>query len=319
MHPRQSFSSALVPVAPDYSQDRYWAALPWAKDAADLTPDGLNNNQNKAEIDVFFLHPTTYTGKRGEKLWNGPVRDDQLNKRTSDGTIQFQASIFNETGRVFAPYYRQAHLHAYHTKDSLSAQRAFDIAYDDIRMAFRYYLANHNHDKPFIIAAHSQGTTHAIRLLQEFIDGQPLQEKMIAAYIVGIPVFNHSFKQIQACSTATETGCFTAWRTYKKGFKPKENDLNKDVVVTNPLSWTTDNLLVPKEKNLGAVLNPFEIITPQASDAQVAGPILWVSKPKFRGSLFLMGSNYHIGDMNIFYMNIRENTKTRTNAYFDKQ
>lgn len=314
VHPRQPFSAEQVPAAPNYSQDRYWAALPWQTDAADQTPDGLVDQQSEAAVDVFFLHPTTYIGKSGEKWWNGSVKDEKLNERTLDSPIKFQASIFNGTCRVFAPFYRQAHLHSYFTEDTLSARRAFDLAYGDVRRAFSYYLANHNQGRPIVIASHSQGTTHAIRLLQEFFDGKELQAQLVAAYIVGIPVLSGSFNTLQACTDSTSTGCYISWRTYKRGFEPKQTA--PDIVVNNPLSWTlNDDVRITKEENTGAVLRPFERVIPAASDAQVYGPVLWASKPKFPGSWLLMGKNYHIGDMNIYYMNIRENVALRVGQY----
>ena len=316
VHPHQAFSSATAPVMPDYSQDRFWAALPWTEDAADLTPDGLANEQKDAAIDIFFIHPTTYTGKRGEKYWNAPANDQALNTKTSEKSIQYQASIFNGAGRVFAPYYRQAHLHAYFTKDTTSAAKALDFAYGDVRMAFQYYLDHQNKGRPFIIASHSQGTTHAIRLMQEFVDGKALHEKMIAAYIIGIPVLDNYFENIRPCEEETDLGCYTAWRTFKKGYQPEKNA--KGIVVTNPLSWSRNDAYVAKDNNQGAILRPFETIIPQATDAQVYGPVLWVSKPKFPGSWLLLGKNYHVGDMNIFYMNIRENAVKRVKAFQDK-
>lgn len=317
VHPRQPFSSEQVPVAPNYSQDRYWAALPWQTDAADETPEGLVDQQAEAKVDVFFLHPTTYTGKSGEKYWNGSVKDDKLNERTLGSPIKYQASIFNGTCRVFAPFYRQAHLHSYFTEDTISAKRAFDLAYSDVRKAFSYYLANHNQGRPIVIAAHSQGTTHAIRLLQEFFDGTELQEQLVAAYIVGIPVLSRAFESLEACADSTSTNCYISWRTYKRGFEPKQTAA--DIVVNNPLSWKlNDDLHIAKEENQGAVLRPFEKIIPAASDAQVYGPVLWASKPKFPGSWLLMGKNYHIGDMNIYYMNIRENVALRTAIYLQE-
>lgn len=313
VRPQGAFSSADIPLAPDYSQDRYWASLPWKEDVADLTPDGLENQQDQAEADVFFLHPTTYTGKRGDKNWNGPVREPDINTRTLEGSIQYQASMFNGAGRVFAPYFRQAHLHAYFTKDSLSAQRAFDLAYSDIRNAFRYYLGQHNHGRPIVIAAHSQGTTHAIRLLQEFFDGQELQQQLVAAYLVGIPVLSEYFEELNPCTDASETGCYVSWRTFKRGYEPEET--HPAIVVTNPLNWTMEETYAPAEMNKGAVLRPFSKIIPEASDAQVHGPILWASKPKFPGSIFLVSKNYHPGDLNIYYVNIRENAQERVMAF----
>ena len=86
--------------------------------------------------------------------------------------------------RVFNEKYREEGL------------KALNLAYEDIRNAFIYYLKNFNDNKPFIIASHSQGTVHAKRLISEFIDGKELQNKLIAAYLVGIKVKENEFKDI---------------------------------------------------------------------------------------------------------------------------
>ena len=315
-YPKAPFSAGEVPTAPNYSQDRSWAALPWREDAADRTPDGLNDGQADAKVDVFFLHPTTYTGKkRNQDDWNGPVKDDDLNESTSETSIQFQASLFNGTCRVFAPYYRQAHLHAYYSEDTLSARRAFDVAYNDVRKAFSYYLANHNRGRPIVIAAHSQGTTHATRLLREFFDGKPLAERLVAAYVIGIKVREDAFKQLTPCRDSTDLGCYVAWRTFERGVEPAAEE---GVVVVNPLLWTTEETYAPAELNRGAVLKPFRKVRPGASDAQVHGPILWASKPKFFGNFVLTTENYHAGDFNIYYLNVRENVALRAEKFLQQ-
>ncbi|MEM9929403.1 MAG: DUF3089 domain-containing protein [Bacteroidota bacterium] len=315
-HPRYDFTLDEAPTAPDYVQDKYWAALPWKTDAADMTPGELQDQQANALIDVFFLHPTTYTGQKGDKNWNGPVDDPAIWERTQEGTIQYQASIFNGIGRVFAPYYRQAHLHAYYTKDTINTQPAFDLAYDDVKAAFQYYLDNHNDGRPIIIASHSQGTTHSIRLLQEFFDGQKLQSQLVVAYIVGIPVLDTYFETLTPCQTNMDLGCYTAWRTYTRGYTPKKD--NPAVVVTNPLTWTTSSNFAPASANDGAVLRPFDLILPNACNAEVSGSVLWVSKPKFKGSWLLLGKNYHAGDMNLFYLNIRTNAALRVSQFMER-
>lgn len=314
--PRGAYSPDAAPLAPDYSQDTYWAALPWKEDEADLTPDGLSDRQAEAEVDVFFLHPTTYTGKKGDTNWNGPVQGPEVNSRTLEKPIKFQASIFNGVGRVFAPFYRQAHLKAYFTRDTSSARQALELAYSDVRAAFHYYLDNYNEGRPLIIATHSQGTTHGKRLLQEFFDGQPLQEQLVAAYLIGIRVENDDFQDIAPCRDSLDTGCFTAWRTFKRGYEPPENH-PKEVVI-NPLLWTAEETYAPKSLNLGTVLVPFEKVRPENTDAQVHGSILWASKPKFPGSFLLLRKNYHAGDFNLFYVNVRKNAQARVRAFGGK-
>ena len=183
--PKDVFQELPVITYLNYSDSDNWAALPSKQDQADRTPHpDLQDLQTEAKVDVFFLHPTTYTKKKGNNQWNGDTENDDLNQTTDNGTILNQASIFNGAGKVYAPRYRQAHLHAYYSKDKSSAKKAFNLAYHDVKTAFEYYLKNFNKGRPIIIASHSQGTNHAETLLKEFFDGKPLQEKLVAAYPV---------------------------------------------------------------------------------------------------------------------------------------
>lgn len=317
--PKTTVINDEIPSPPDYSKERYWAALPWREDAADALPEGLTDAQTDAPVDVFFLHPTTYTERLAERPWNASVDDDELRKITDESPIQYQASIFNGAGRVFAPYYRQAHLQTYFSPDTAGARRAFDLAYSDVRAAFQYYLDLYNEGRPIIIAAHSQGATHAKRLVREFFDGRPLQKKLVAAYLVGMPVERDYFQSIPPCRDSTDTGCVVSWRTYRRGAEPSANRVYDNLIVTNPLTWTTDTTYADASLNLGAVIRPFGTVRPGANDAQVYGSILWASKPRFPGSLFFNRTNYHIGDFNLFYLNVRENARLRVEHYLAKQ
>jgi hypothetical protein len=298
-----------APAGPAYERDEYWAALPWKADAADLCPVGLTDGQAEAAADVFYLYPTRYTKRRKHQGWNAPLQDAAFNEEVQGSAIQFQASIFNGAGRVFSPYYRQAHLQAYFTQDTASARRALDLAYGDVRAAFEYYLEKYNEGRPIIIAAHSQGTTHAKRLLREFFDGQPLREQLVAAYLVGIAVEKEAFEAIPPCQDSLDTGCFVSWRTFRSGTPPRRPD--DRILCTNPLLWTTAEAYAPRELNLGAVLYPFEQLRPAATDAQVHGNILWAAKPRFPGSFLIRRRNYHAGDLNFYYRNVRENARAR--------
>ena len=184
-----AFSTASAPVAPDYTDLDNWAAHPDKADMADRLPgNGLEDRQFSSQVDVFFLHPTTYTRKGKE--WNADIKDTKLNEKTDESTILYQASIFNGVGKVYAPRYRQVHLSSFYQDNKETLGDAFELAYDDLKKAFIYFLENNNNKRPIIIAAHSQGALHAIRLLQEFFDNKPLQNRLVAAYVVGWPVKN---------------------------------------------------------------------------------------------------------------------------------
>ena len=75
------FSASPCPPAPHYSSLDNWSALPSKKDPSDDCPRGLNNNQENAQADVFFIHPTTFSEKPKTKfIWNHDLRDATLNK-----------------------------------------------------------------------------------------------------------------------------------------------------------------------------------------------------------------------------------------------
>ncbi len=305
-----------VPFAPSYANADAWAALPDKKDPADLTPsDTITDNQAVAMADVFFLHPTIYSGRRGSQPWNGAIDDPKLNKKVDNSTIKYQASIFNGAGRVYAPRYRQAHLSAYYLENKALQKEIFDIAYNDIKAAFEYYLQYYNENRPIIIASHSQGTTHAKRLLREFFDGKPLQKQLVAAYLVGIPVESDYFEFIKPCDSPDETGCFVSWRAYRKEHFPNSYKKNNNIIVTNPLTWTRDTTLAPKTLNYGSVLRKFDKIYPQIAEAQVHDGLLWLDRPQFPGSFLLNNPNYHIADYNFYYLNVRHNAMKRVDAF----
>lgn len=318
--PRTSFDPRQLPAPPDYASLDNWAAHPAKRDSADRTPcPDLPDRQATAHVDVFFVHPTSLTGtKRGEERWNGDVTNAPLNLKTDGGAILFQASIFNGASRVFAPRYRQAHLQSFYGRDKVSAEKALALAYDDVKAAFRYYLEHWNQGRPFIIAGHSQGGLHGMNLLRDMVENTPLEKQLVAAYLVGWPVKNDFFKKLKPCQSPEETGCYCSWRTWNRsnGLRRAKDDA---VVCTNPLNWSSvAGRYAPKSANRGAVIRPFCAVYPGCTDAEVYRGWLLSRKPKFPGSALFVKKNYHVGDLNLFYLNVRENAETRAQAFLKK-
>ena len=180
-----------------------------------------------------------------------------LNKKVDESTILNQASIFNGAGRIYAPRYRQAHYFAFVTPFKEDKEAALNLAYNDVKKAFEYYLAHYNQKRPLIIASHSQGTVHATRLMKEYFDGKPLGKQLVAAYVVGMALNPASFSNLKACSKPTETGCVCAWRTFEKGYVPPFVEKEKfNSIVTNPLSWSDDKPVVERKANIYYRLAP---------------------------------------------------------------
>lgn len=313
------FESTSVPAAPDYGNLDFWAAHPDKTDLADTFPAGATAPAGDSALaDVFFLHPTTYTTRKA-KAWNANLSDAELNAKTDATTILHQASIFNAAGRVYAPRYRQAHLQTFFTDDEEAARRAFEIAYSDLANAFAYYLEHWNNGRPIIIAAHSQGARHAIRLLKEFFDEKPLRQQLVVAYLVGWPVEKNAFATIPPCQTPSQTGCFCSWRSFKYGYLPKRFPAGDHIAVVNPLTWRTDTLPADKQLNLGTVLRKYDKLYPGLADAKVHKGVLWVHKPRFPGSIFWTTRNYHVADFNLFWANVRLNALERVRAFTGRQ
>jgi hypothetical protein len=315
------FDQQNTPQAPNYAQEDTWAALPTKNDAADKLPlkSNLTDTQSDAKADVFFIHPTTFTYEpKNQFLWNADVNDAELNEKTDNSTILNQATAFNGSGKIYAPRYRQAHYYSFLTPNSEDKKQSLDLAYSDVKAAFEYYLKNWNQGRPIIIASHSQGTVHAKRLLKEFFDGKPLQKQLVEAYLIGIATQPDTFENIKASQSADEIGGFVSWNTFARDFTPDyyKNGLNT-AISTNPLTWKLDEEFAPKQLNKGGVGLKFTFAK-QAADAQNHGGMLWINKPYIRGRMFIKTKIWHIADINLFWMNIRENVALRLEKYLNQ-
>src|SRR5574339_171407 len=75
-----------TPPAPDYSNMHSWASHPFKHDFGDSIPKPLRKSYSyDSTIDVFFIHPTTYIQKAGNKM-NGDINNESLNSRTDRRT-----------------------------------------------------------------------------------------------------------------------------------------------------------------------------------------------------------------------------------------
>lgn len=313
--PKRHFTETPQPPKPDYANPDHWAALPTKKDPADVHLSQYPENQEWAKADVFFVHPTTFTGEATDSFeWNADVNNAKLNRIVDNRPIKYQASVFNSQCKVYAPRYRQAHYYTFLTQNTQDHNMALALAYEDIKASFEYYLAHYNQGRPIVIASHSQGTIHAQHLIRDFFENKPLDSLLIAAYLVGMPIPIDSLPTISPCEDKSQTGCFVSWRTYERGF---DGNWGKgDFVCHNPISWNMDTAYVPKSEQLGAVIRKFNRPLVAICDAQVHQEILWVTKPRFPGSRLVHTHNFHVGDYNLFYLDVRKNVEDRVSAWF---
>lgn len=306
--------SINVLFAVDYADTQNWAALPTKQDNADWTPVGLTNNQDSAQVDVFFIHPTTdVTGFKG----NASLDSKSVNNQTDNFPIKYQASVFNGSCKVYAPRYRQAVLNNFFTKNENNSQKAFDLAYQDVKEAFEYYLKNYNNGRPIIIAGHSQGTMHAQRLLREFFDGKPLQKQLVEAYLIGFPTQENQFQFLKVSETADTFGGYISYSTFGMDSKVGNVILDyRNAVSVNPLNWSTSKEFVQSSENKGSLTKKSNEIIKHLFGAKNGNGILEIQKPG-EGFVPLVMKNYHIYDYNLFYINIRENVALRIEKYFE--
>jgi hypothetical protein len=305
------------PAPPDYSELKYWAASPHKADASDHIPVFLKDEKRELLADVFFIYPTIYDNDSDTASWNAWLNNDKLNDEIDKTTILLQASVFNGSCRVFAPRYRQANMEVFYKMGTPRATEAFDLAWSDLKTAFQYYLKNENKGRPIVIAGHSQGALHAIRLLKEFFDGSPLQKQLVCAYIPGYKIQAGYFNSIPVGEKPEQTGCFVTWRSFAKGEISKRVEAEKDkAVCVNPLNWTISEEWVPQEFHKGFYLGS-DYNNPQTISAGIepVHHVLWVEISSEIMNGLEHKKDLHVYDINLFWMNIRENVKLRINEW----
>lgn len=319
--PLRSFERTPQPSPPDYTSRRYWAALPDKKDSADfqLPAYGLTDQQDGARADVFFIPPTNYISGSG---WNASVEDSVTRATTDNVGCKLLASVYNGSCKVYAPHYRTAILFSYFAMRKKNARQAFALAYKDVRAAFLYYLEHYNKGRPFIIASHSQGTDYAIDLVKEFMDKDTsLRRKLIAAYLIGRPIYDTTFRHIRPMGAAEETGGYVTWNSVAYNTNTFYGDPVGNVIGVNPLSWKRDTAYVPKKFNKGGLPFTADRIDTAVADARLApSGFLWVHPPS--GSIEeypgIKSFYYHKNDYGFFYINLRENVQLRVGTYLKK-
>jgi hypothetical protein len=304
---------------PDYAQLSYWAASPYKYDCSDSLPSFLQGERRDTSADVFFIHPTSYTSDLMTASWNADLSDTSVNHQTDVRSILYQASVFNGSCRVFAPRYRQAHLKAFIAKESDLSKDALDLAYSDIKRAFQYYLKHDNNGRPIIIASHSQGSHHAVRLLQEFFDGTPLQQQLVCAYIIGWAFDAGNFHHIPIGDSAAALHCVVGWCTFQNGEEPHYFKIDSGhAMCVNPLTWTTSTQWAPEAMHQGSIFRDLNTLYPHIISAGIdpKDHVLWVKLPDTLKAKLKNTKNLHVVDYNLFWMDIRKNVEVRVQAFF---
>ncbi len=277
--PVGTFEELHSPTPPDYGDWSNWAARPGVPNKSSLTPKGFSIQAETTLADVFFIHPTTYFGAES---WNAPLKHPLSKQIVDEIILPGQASAFNARCRIFAPRYRQATFFSF-LEASRSGRKAFELAYSDIASAFDIFIRQLDEGRPFFIASHSQGTLHAIRLLEEKIENSEIRKQLVSAYVIGyrfpLDKFGTAFKNLKPCESPLDTGCIINWDTYEYGGKPAQRlelaehwyrskdgksrwvgRSRKMPLCVNPLTWQRALGMAPKTQHRGAVRILFDNI-----------------------------------------------------------
>ena len=106
------------------------------------------------EADLFLICPTVDTASET----NAFDLNDEL-KSNFIYALDLEKGIYEETGRLFSPYYHQMSINAYNLTET-EREKAKQVAYEDISAAFRWYLDHENEGRGIILAGFSQGAFH---------------------------------------------------------------------------------------------------------------------------------------------------------------
>jgi Protein of unknown function (DUF3089) len=321
------------PAAPSaYADGRLWIARPDMQGSPGLwLPTGVEREGIPA-ASLFFIHPTSYLET---SHWNAPL-DDKESQWRAKLFVQSQASAFNSVAEVWAPKYRQATFGAFLTTKA-EAQKALDFAYRDVAAAFDEFLRQVPKDRPIILAGHSQGSLHLMRLLAERVAGKPEAKRIVAAYVIGWPVSipaDLPSLGLPACERREQARCVVSWQSFAEPADPKQvtdvydksigptgiKRAGSPMLCTNPLTGAPGGE-APAAANLGTLV-PNQTLTQGELKApgvparcDVRGFLLIGEDAPDLGPYVLPGNNYHVYDYALFWSNLRADAAARVAAW----
>jgi hypothetical protein len=331
--PSSAFAPMPASTAPDYTRPQAWLARPdLPNDPSRWLPTGYAADK-RPQVAIFYVAPTAYMD-RGH--WNASLDDAQANGRLTL-FAQSQASVFNGIGEVWAPRYRQATLGAFLAAGDPRSDRAIDFAYRDVERAFEAFLADIPADRPIILAGHSQGSVHLLRLLREKIAGRPVAQRIVAIYAVGWPISRTADLPalgFPGCTAAGQARCILGWQSFADPADPRLIQAYFDnskgptglprkgsaMLCVNPLTGTAGGA-APTSANHGALVPKTGLTGADLTRGLVParctpeGLLMIGTEPPGFGTYVLPGNNYHIFDYALFWANIRADAAARLKAF----
>jgi|GEM_PF-786195 len=297
---------------PDYALPESWAYYAVGEDK---------------DADLFLICPTVDV--RDEFFMS---MGDEETKASFLGALNMERGIYEDSARMFAPYYRQAAMKVY----SLSPEEResyLRTAYRDVSAAFSRYLEQDNGGRPIILAGFSQGADMCYRLLAEYFGDEALADRLVAVYAIGWPCteeLTKEYPQIRPAASAEDLGVVVSFDCEA----PEVTDsfitpAGTKAFAINPLTWTTDAAPADKSGNRGACFTDYSGRI-QKEQAGLCGcyidPVRGVLKvtdvdpadypPIVPG---LPEGSYHVYDYQFFFRNLQQNVEERAARFMEER
>ncbi|MEI6623650.1 MAG: DUF3089 domain-containing protein [Actinomycetes bacterium] len=308
--------TAAVQTPPNYAKTANWMLLP----RKPKTP--------RKSVDLFYLYPTEY-----QKTPTGPVISPLNDPGMRTGALaayQRGASAFAPVANVYAPWYRQADaMVALNLPPKQHSKLVKGVPTHDALAAFKYYLKHYNHDRPFILAGHSQGSEITLNILTEYLSKHPkVLQRMVVAYVIGYSVTPKVLKAhrcLKFAKNATDTGVIVSYNTEAPVIGGPNPVVLPGALAINPISWKRSQKKASAKRSLGSRLPDSNGTFHKVMDftgAQVSkkrGAII-ASKPDVNlyapGNPLFPKGVYHPYDYPFYYFNLRANAQDRVHAYW---
>jgi len=282
-------------------------------------------------VDVFYLYPTSWQRSAAD---GNICQIDNISMHTGAlSAFKRQATLFDTTANVFAPFYRQAD--ASYVLSLPENQRWNIIAgipAGDAIAAFDYYINHFNNGRPFILAGHSQGANILMVLLSEYMSKHTdVYNRMIAAYVIGYPVtqdFLDANPFLKFATGPDDTGVIISYNTQAPDVVPGTNPVVSDIkgLVINPISWTRDVATAPASTSRGSYMPDATLKfhkAPGYADATIdAEHGVLICSTANEDALMPLTSAfgrgiYHSFDYPFYYYDLQANAINRVNKYLE--
>ena len=278
------------------------------------------------DVDLFLVCPTVDT--LDEEFMS---LENDVMKGYFAGALEMERGIYEESTRMYAPYYRQIAMNGYE-QDLTERERRLAIAYKDVSDAFAYYLENENNGRPILLAGFSQGSDMVYRLMEEYFGSEEMQQKLVAAYAIGWACTEDMVKeypQIRPAQSADDLGVVISFDCEAPEVSETiVNPVGRKAYSINPLNWKTDSTPADKSLNIGSRFmkssGKIKSETEQLCGCYIdeergALKVTDVTPAEYPAVIsFLPEGAYHIYDYQFFFMNLQENVKHRVELYMEQ-